>query len=74
MIRILTEGIRRSELLGMVMHTLPDDLLRNPVIRLVPLKGARASGEGRLVLPHALQRPGFRRLSACTPQPPVRRF
>jgi len=30
-IRILrSEGIRRQELLGMVMHTLPADLLRNP--------------------------------------------
>ncbi len=33
----------------MVMHTLPADLLRNPVFRLVPLKGARNAGEGRLV-------------------------
>ena len=49
-IRILrSEGIRRQELLGMVMHTLPADLLRNPVFRLVPLKGARNAGEGRLV-------------------------
>jgi integrase len=51
MIRILTEGIRRGELLGMAMSALPDDLIRNPVIRVVPLKGARASGQGRLVLP-----------------------
>ena len=50
MIRILTEGIRRGELLGMTMSALPDDLIRNPVIRVVPLKGARASGQGRLVL------------------------
>jgi site-specific recombinase XerD len=49
-IRILrSEGIRRQELLGMVMLSLPADLLRNPVFRLVPLKGARAAGEGRLV-------------------------
>ncbi len=49
-IRILCgEGVRRSELLGMVMHTLPADLTRNPVFRVVPLKGARESGEGRLV-------------------------
>ena len=49
-IRILrSEGIRRTELLGMVMHTLPADVIRNPVFRLVPLKGARAAGEGRLV-------------------------
>ena len=39
-IRILrSEGIRRAELLGMVMHTLPADVIRNPVFRLVPLKG-----------------------------------
>ena len=50
-IRILrSEGIRRAELLGMVMHTLPADIIRNPVFRLVPLKGARAAGEGRLVV------------------------
>jgi integrase len=49
-IRILTEGIRRAELLGMAMSALPDDLIRNPVIRVVPLKGARTSGQGRLVL------------------------
>jgi len=50
-IRILrSEGIRRMELLGMVMHTLPADVTQNPVFRLVPLKGARAEGEGRLVM------------------------
>jgi integrase/recombinase XerD len=49
-IRILrSEGIRRQELLSMVMNTLPADLIKNPVFRLVPLKGARAIGEGRLV-------------------------
>ncbi len=51
MIRILrSEGIRRAELLGMVMSTLPADVIKNPVFRLVPLKGARAVGEGRLVV------------------------
>jgi len=50
-IRILrSEGIRRMELLGMVMHTLPADVTQNPTFRLVPLKGARAVGEGRLVM------------------------
>ena len=50
MIRILrSEGIRRAELLGMVMHTLPADVIKNSVFRLVPLKSARAAGEGRLV-------------------------
>ncbi len=49
-IRILrSEGIRRAELLSMVMHTLPADVIKNPVIRLVPLKGSRAAGEGRLI-------------------------
>jgi integrase/recombinase XerD len=49
-IRILrSEGIRRSELLGMTMYTLPADVIRNPIFRLVPLKGAREAGEGRLV-------------------------
>jgi integrase/recombinase XerD len=51
MIRILrSEGIRRAELLDMVMSTLPTDVIKNPVFRLVPLKGARATGEGRLVV------------------------
>jgi len=50
-IRILrSEGIRRMELLGMVMHALPADVIQNPTFRLVPLKGARAVGEGRLVM------------------------
>ena len=34
----------------MTMHTLPADVIRNPMIRLVPLKGARAAGEGRLIV------------------------
>ena len=57
-IRILrSEGIRRPELLGMVMHTLPADLLRNPVFRLVPLKGAR---DGRTAgEPRASHRPAL---------------
>lgn len=51
MIRILrSEGIRREELLSMVMHGLPGDLIKNPVIRLVPLKGARAAGQGRVIV------------------------
>jgi integrase/recombinase XerD len=49
-IRILrSEGIRRTELLSMVMHTLPADVIKSPLIRLVPLKSARAAGEGRLI-------------------------
>jgi hypothetical protein len=34
----------------MVMHTLPADVTKNPAFPLVPLKGARAAGEGRLVV------------------------
>jgi integrase/recombinase XerD len=50
-IRILrSEGIRRTELLSMVMHSLPADVIKNPVFRLVPLKSARVTGEGRLVM------------------------
>ena len=50
-IRILrNEGVRRAEVLGMVMSMLPADVIKNPVFRLVPLKGARAVGEGRLVV------------------------
>lgn len=50
-IRILrNEGVRRFELLSMVMHGLPGDLIRDPVFRLVPLKSARGAGEGRLVV------------------------
>ena len=50
MIRILrSEGICRAELLGMVMYGLPADVIKGPLIRLVPLKGARAAGEGRLI-------------------------
>jgi site-specific recombinase XerD len=50
-IRILaSEGIRRGELLGMMMYALSADVIREPVIRVVPLKSARASAEGRPVL------------------------
>ena len=46
MIRILTEGSRRAELLGMAMSALPDDLIRNPVIRVVPLKAPGLPARG----------------------------
>jgi site-specific recombinase XerD len=39
-IRFLTEGVRRSEVLGMAMSALPQDLVRNPMVRVVPLKGS----------------------------------
>lgn len=49
-IRILaSEGIRRGELLGMMMYALPADVIKEPLIRLVPLKSARAAGQGRPV-------------------------
>ncbi len=74
-IRILrSEGIRRQELLGMVMHTLPADLLRNPVFRLVRLKGAQNAGEGRLVKPRSSQRAGAGRLSSSAPLSQARRL
>ena len=46
-----SEGTRRTEPPGMVMHALPANVIHNPVFRLVPLKGARAAGEGRPVMP-----------------------
>jgi integrase/recombinase XerD len=49
-IRILrSESIRRAEVLGMVMHSLPADVIKNPLIPLVPSKGARAAGEWRII-------------------------
>ena len=67
-IRILrSEGIRRTELLDMAMHTLPADVIRNPIFRLVPLKGARAAGEGRLV---ALAPVSARALALVPTRPP----
>ena len=52
-IRILrSEGIRRTELLEMAMHTLPADVIRNPIFRLVPLKGARAAAKAAWSLSH----------------------
>jgi integrase/recombinase XerD len=50
-IRILrSEGIGRLELLSMVVHSQPAGIIKNPVFELVPLKGARAAGEGRLIV------------------------
>jgi len=50
LIRVLTEGLRRTEITGMRMTDLPLDLVGQRVIRVVPLKGARAEEEGRMVL------------------------
>jgi site-specific recombinase XerD len=49
MIRVLTEGVRRGELVQIRLADLPADLIARPFIRVVPLKGARAADEGRIV-------------------------
>ena len=48
-IRMLTEGVRRTELTQVQMNDLPVDVIAQPFVRVVPLKGARASTEGRIV-------------------------
>jgi integrase/recombinase XerD len=50
LIRVLTEGLRRTEVTGMRMTDLPLDLVSQRLVRVVPLKGARAEEEGRVVL------------------------
>jgi integrase/recombinase XerD len=50
LIRVLTEGLRRTEVTEMRMTDLPLDLMSQRVIRVVPLKGARAEEAGRIVL------------------------
>jgi site-specific recombinase XerD len=50
LIRVLTEGLRRTEVTEMRMTDLPLDLVSQRVIRVVPLKGARSAEEGRVVL------------------------
>ena len=49
MIRVLTEGARRAELVQLHLDDLPADLIARPYVRVVPLKGARAPEEGRIV-------------------------
>jgi hypothetical protein len=49
MIRVLTEGVRRAELVQLHLGDLPVDLIARPYVRVVPLKGGRASEEGRIV-------------------------
>lgn len=49
MIRVLTEGVRRGELVQLRLDDLPLDLIARPYVRVVPLKGARAEEEGRIV-------------------------
>jgi integrase len=48
-IRMFTEGVRRAELVQIRMADLPLDLIATPYVRVVPLKGARAEEEGRIV-------------------------
>jgi len=57
LIRVLSEGLRRTEVVQMQMEDLPLDLVVDRLIRVVPLKGARADDSGRLVpLSHATAR------------------
>lgn len=49
LIRFLTEGVRRTEVMQLHTEDLPPDLMTRPVVRVVPLKGARAAVTGRLV-------------------------
>jgi integrase/recombinase XerD len=48
-IRVFTEGVRRTELAQMQLEDLSADLMARPFARVVPLKGARAYSEGRIV-------------------------
>lgn len=48
-VRMFTEGVRREELAQMELADLPEDLIASPFIRVLPLKGQRASTQGRLV-------------------------
>jgi site-specific recombinase XerD len=57
LIRVLSEGLRRTEVVQIQMDDLPADLILQPVIRVVALKGARADDQGRLVpLSHGMAR------------------
>lgn len=49
MIRVLTEGVRRTELIQLQTTDLSTDLIAQPFVRVVPLKGGRAYTEGRIV-------------------------
>jgi integrase/recombinase XerD len=48
-IRVFTEGVRLTELAQMEIDDLSADLIVRPFARVVPLKGARAYSEGRIV-------------------------
>jgi integrase len=49
MIRMLTEGVLRTELIQQRTTDLPVDVIAQPFVRVVPLKGARGATEGRIV-------------------------
>lgn len=49
MIHMLTEGVRRTELIQLQTTDLPVDVIAQPFVRVVPLKGARGSADGRIV-------------------------
>src|SRR5581483_11376587 len=68
-IRMLTEGVRRTELVQQRLDDLPMDVIARPYVRVVPLKGARAEDEGRIVTlgDHG---PGAGRLPPGAPVPP----
>lgn len=69
-IRMLTEGVRRTELIQQHTGDLPADLIAHPFVRIVPLKGARAAGEGRIVpLSPSASRAGRHRLPARLVEP-----
>jgi site-specific recombinase XerD len=49
MIRVLTEGVRRTELIQLQATDLSTDLIAQPFVRVVPLKGGREYTDGRIV-------------------------
>ena len=49
MIRVLTEGVRRTELIQLQTMDLSTDLIAQPFVRVVPLKGGREYTDGRIV-------------------------
>lgn len=48
-IRVLTEGVRRTELVQLQTIDLSTDLIAQPFVRVVPLKGGREYTDGRIV-------------------------
>jgi site-specific recombinase XerD len=49
MIRMLTEGVRRTELIQLQTTDLSTDLIARPFVRVVPLKGGREYTDGWIV-------------------------